>query len=113
MFTRVIRILFKLYATSGFQKGGTAAFVAAADGGPPPNYYLFLNGTPLNVPNSPELILVNVTTNDQGHYWVIASNYYGWASNGAWLAVSPAGPADRWTVRNPLPQPKDLLDLAY
>jgi len=94
-------------------EGATAAFVALADGGPPPSYYWFLNGTPLNVPNSPELLLVNVTTNDQGHYWVIASNYTGWASNGAWLAVSPAGPADRWTVRNPLPQPNDLLDLAY
>jgi len=94
-------------------EGATAAFVAWADGGPPPNYYWFFNGNPLSVPDSPVLTLVNVTTNDQGHYWVIASNYTGWASNGAWLAVAPAGPVDRWTVRNPLPQPNDLIDLCY
>jgi len=43
-------------------EGATAAFVAWADGGPPPNYYWFFNGNPLSVPDSPVLTLVNVTT---------------------------------------------------
>lgn len=94
-------------------EGATATFYAPANGGPSPHYYWFFNGAPISTGDSPELTLVNVTTNDAGFYSVLASNSVGTVSNRASLAVLKAGPLDHWHLRNPLPQPNDLVDLTY
>jgi len=43
----------------------------------------------------------------------VASNFIGSVTNTALLTVSRAGPLDRWALRNPLPQPNDLVDVTY
>ena len=94
-------------------EGATATFSAPAEGGPPPHYYWFFNGSPITAADSSELTIVNVTTNDAGLYSLIVSNSLGSISNGAFLTVVKAGPLDHWHLRNPLPQPNDLIDMIY
>jgi len=94
-------------------EGATINLRADAYGAPPPAYYWFFNGAPLNVPLAAQLSLINVITNDAGIYRVVASNYLASVTNEARLTVSPAGPLDHWTLRNPFPQPNDLHDIAF
>jgi hypothetical protein len=94
-------------------QGSTIVLAVTSIGGPPPTFYWYFNDVPLNVANGPQLALINVNTNDAGNYSLVASNRLGSVTNRASLSVAPAGPLDRWTLRNPLPQPNDLHAITY
>jgi hypothetical protein len=108
-------------------EGADVSLIARAAAGPPANYYLLFNGTNIPVPYtfSPLLFypppppavdfsLLQVATNDAGNYRIVASNLVGMAtSQVATITVTPAGPLDRWTQRNPLPQSQPILSLAH
>lgn len=110
-------------ASQSVVEGTTARFNAYAPAGPPPVYFLELNGTNVAVPftyegccgaNSGGFSLFDTTVADAGHYRIIASNSLGVAtSTVATLTVTPAGPLDRWTQRNPLPQSQPLFAVAH
>jgi hypothetical protein len=103
--------------------GNLARFQAFARGGPPPVYYLQVNGTNVAVPFTYEgccgaesggFSLLDVSTADAGSYVIIASNFLGTiTSPPAQLLVTPAGPLDKWTQRNPLPQSQVIYDVAH
>lgn len=81
-----------------------------ATGGPPPEIYLNLNGAPAAFAGA---MIVGATTNDAGLYQFIASNRLGTAtSRVARVTVERAGPLDRWTERNPLPQVNTIRSIA-
>ena len=103
-------------------EGTTARFSTEASGGPPPAYYLERDGTNVAVPFTyppccPPLggfDLIDATFADAGAYRIIASNSLGSAtSDVVTLTISAAGPLDRWTQRNPLPQSQSILSVAH
>ncbi|MSU35837.1 MAG: hypothetical protein EXS36_12190 [Pedosphaera sp.] len=104
-------------------EGTTARFQAYARSGPPPVYFLQLNGTNVAVPFTYEgccgpgtggFSLFDTTVTDAGRYRMIASNDLGSATSAeVTLSVGPAGPLDRWTQRNPLPQSQSLFAVAH
>ncbi len=104
-------------------EGNTARFTSYARGGPPPEYFLEQNGTNVAVPFTYQgccgqgvggFSLLDTTLSDAGRYRVVASNAFGTAASAAVsLAVMPAGPLDRWSQRNPLPQSQPLLAVAH
>ena len=107
------------YPEQDVVEGGFATFYTHATGGPPPLYFLQQNGTNLPLPyiNYGTIVqfrLLGVTPADQGNYTIVASNVIGMATSGVFrLNVIPAGPLDRWTQRNPLPQSLPLLTVIY
>ena len=104
-------------------EGTTAHFTAYALAGPPPIYFLELNGTNVAVPltyaehggaGTGGFNLLDTTLADAGSYRVIASNFLGTATSAvATLTVTSAGPLDRWTQRNPLPQSQPIFAVAH
>jgi photosystem II stability/assembly factor-like uncharacterized protein len=104
-------------------EGTTARLQGYAPAGPPPLYFLQRDGTNVAVPFTYEdccslggggFSLLDATFDDSGNYRIIASNFLGMAtSTVATLTVTPAGPLDRWTQRNPLPQSQPLLAVAH
>ncbi|MBL9168383.1 MAG: hypothetical protein JNN07_11630 [Verrucomicrobiales bacterium] len=103
-------------------EGAIVRLTARARGGPPPEYFLEQNGTDIAVPFTYDASfndlggfnLFDVTAADAGGYRIIASNSFGSAtSRVATLTVTPSGPLDRWTRRNPLPQSHPLLAVAH
>lgn len=109
-------------------EGGTVLFEAYSQAGPPPAYFLERHGTNVAAPltykphydtnysflgYSAVFSLIDATFADAGNYRIIASNFLGSVtSTVGTLTVSPAGPLDRWTQRNPLPQSHALLAVA-
>lgn len=53
------------------------------------------------------------TLADEGDYTAVASNAVGTAVARVHLTVRRAGPLDKWTVRNPLPQGRDLNGVVW
>jgi photosystem II stability/assembly factor-like uncharacterized protein len=103
-------------------EGAPVIFFANAAAGPPANYFLTFNGTNVPVPFTfsggnaavGAFRLLGVTAQDAGSYNVIASNFLGAVTSAvANLSVLPAGPLDRWTQRNPLPQSLPILSIVY
>ncbi len=101
-------------------EGATARFTAQARGGPLPQHYLEHEGANVPVPYNFEgcctggFNLFDTTLADAGSYRIIASNSLGMAtSTVATLTITLAGPLDRWTQRNPLPQSQPLLAVAH
>jgi hypothetical protein len=104
-------------------EGTTARFSAEAPGGPPPVYYLERDGTNVAVPFTYNSCcynplggfkLLDTTFADAGTYRIIASNSLGRAtSDVVTLTVTRAGPLDRWTQRNPLPQSQSIMSIAH
>ncbi len=100
---------------------GTARFTGQARGGPPPEYFLEHDGAIVPVPythrrccDSGGFSLLEVTLAQSGSYRFIASNYLGVARSApVTLNVTPAGPLDRWTQRNPLPQSLGILAVVH
>ena len=116
--------IFALYPSSlSVVEGTTARFQAYAQGGPLPEYFLEFNGTNIAVPLTYEgccgpatsgFSLLDTTFADAGSYRIIASNFLGMATSiVATLTVTPAGPLDRWTQRNPRPQSQPLFAVAH
>jgi hypothetical protein len=106
-------------------EGTDIHLIGRAIAGPPATYYLLFNGTNVPVPYTylvgyapPHLPasfgLLEVTTNDAGNYQIVASNVVGTAtSHVATVGITPAGPLDHWTQRNPLPQSQPILSLTH
>ena len=104
-------------------EGSKTRFSAYAFAGPVATYYLELNGTNVAVPYTYEgccseslggFSLLDTTFADAGNYRFIASNSLGSITSAiVRLTVLPAGPLDRWTQRNPLPDSHPLLDVVY
>lgn len=103
-------------------EGGTLMLPVLARGGPPPIHTLQHAGTNLdatffysgyNDQNS-GFLLPRITIDHAGTYQVIASNTFGVVTSSvAVVTVEPAGPLDRWTQRNPLPQSLPILALGH
>ncbi|MBL9140021.1 MAG: immunoglobulin domain-containing protein [Verrucomicrobiales bacterium] len=103
-------------------EGASLMLPALAHGGPPPIHTLQHAGTNLdatffysgfNDQNS-GFLLPRITLGDAGTYQVIASNSFGVVTSSvAVVTVEPAGPVDRWTQRNPLPQSLPILALGH
>lgn len=110
-------------ASQSVVEGTTARFQAWALAGPPPVYFLEHNGTNVAVPltytpwggeASGGFSLLDTTIADAGDYRIIATNWLGSAtSTVAALTVTVAGPLDRWTRRNPLPQADPIYAIAH
>ncbi len=101
-------------------EGATVTLGAFAEAGPPATHTLQHNGVNVPVPFSyfgtfgGGFTLLDVSLADAGSYQVIASNAFGMATSiVANLTVDPAGPLDRWTQRNPLPESQPLYGIAY
>lgn len=100
-------------------EGSHVRLDAYALAGPPPTYTLQFNGTNIGVPHNfvnsgGGFSLLDVTAADAGNYRVIASNIFGMATSSvATLTITPAGPLDRWTQRNPLPQSQPMLSVCH
>jgi hypothetical protein len=53
--------------------------------------------------------LTHTTLADRGDYFIVASNIVGMATSAvAQITIQRAGPLDKWTIRNPVPQGRDL-----
>src|SRR5436190_22708348 len=51
---------------------------------------------------------------DGGDYFVVASNSFGVTTSAVFhISIQRAGPLDRWTLRNPIPQGRDLHRVAW
>jgi hypothetical protein len=116
--TAVLRVL-----PATVVEGNRVVFSAQSAGAPPPELSLQINGTNLALPWektylwSPtylqQVSIPEATLNDAGDYTVLASNSIGSVtSQVATLTVTPAGPLDHWSRRNPRPQGYNLLSLA-
>ena len=54
-------------------------------------------------------MLTHTTPADSGNYYIVASNVVGMATSAvAQISIQRAGPLDKWTIRNPVPQGRDL-----
>ena len=100
-------------------EGSTVKIWGKTLAGPPATHTLQLNGTNLAVPFSYDnffagFTLLDVIPADAGQYRVIASNSVGVVTSAvATLTIRPAGPLDRWTQRNPLPQSQSFFSITY
>ena len=99
-------------------EGTTVYLNALALAGPPATHTLQFNGT--NAPlaftraNGGGFALLDVTFADAGDYQIVASNIFGViTSQVATVTVTPAGPLDRWTQRNPRPQSLPLYAVTH
>jgi photosystem II stability/assembly factor-like uncharacterized protein len=91
-------------------EGGTVRLENWIAGGPPPDVYIFRNGTNISLP---DFTIFGATTNDAGEYYYIASNRLGTATSFVGrIEVVKAGPLDRWTEINPLPQVNPIYSIA-
>lgn len=109
---------------SSVVEGSPMTFYAWAEGAPPPELFLRLNGTNLALPWQyvyrpipPYFVagfsLLETTMHDAGQYSLFATNFAGAAvSPVVALTVTPAGPLDHWSRRNPRPQGNNLLSVA-
>ena len=110
-------------ASQSVVEGLTARFLTYARGGPPPDYFLEHDDNYVALPITFEgccgpgtggFSLLDTTFADAGDYRIIASNFLGSATSiVATLTVTPAGPLDQWTQRNPLPQSQPIYSVAH
>jgi photosystem II stability/assembly factor-like uncharacterized protein len=107
---------------SQVREGDTLELPFHARGGPTPHLVLQHANTNLEASLTFEdlrnprraFVLPHVTSQHQGNYQIIASNTFGAVTSAvAWVSVTPTGPIDRWTQRNPLPQSRPLFALAH
>jgi hypothetical protein len=101
-------------------QGSRASFPSyyySIDGSPPENLRVLKDGVDTGWPIdlfSPFFTLRQAALSDAGQYTIVASNPAGAITNPVIsLTVTPGGPLDRWTQRNPLPQNDVLLKVAY
>ncbi len=97
---------------------GTAVVISgSASGGPVPQLKLLHNGqaiyTPNIFPGFGSWYLPAVTLAGAGDYTLVASNSVGVVTTTISLSVQRAGPLDQWTLRNPLPQGRDLHSVVW
>jgi hypothetical protein len=54
-------------------------------------------------------MLTHTTLADSGNYYIVASNVVGMVTSAvAQITIQRAGPLDKWSIRNPVPQGRDL-----
>jgi len=96
-------------------EGSTVELQLDVNGAPPPQLFLYRNGTNTGLSFQGNFFeLPGVTLADSGDYFIVASNIVGMATSAvARLEVQRAGPLDRWNVRSPFPQANDLFAVAY
>lgn len=86
-------------------------------GSPPESYLVLKDGVDTGwSPDylTPFFTLRQAAVSDSGRYTVVASNAVGSVTNFVVnLTVTPGGPLDRWSQRNPLPQNDTLLKVTY
>ena len=91
-------------------EGGTVHLPIHVFGGPKPDTYILKDGTNVLLP---DFTILAARMEDAGWYSFIASNRLGVVTSAlSRVIVTPAGPLDRWTELNPLPQGNELLSIA-
>ncbi|MCC7373492.1 MAG: immunoglobulin domain-containing protein [Verrucomicrobiales bacterium] len=109
-------------STLTVREGGAIEIPALARGGPVPHHTLLRSGT--NLPSvfgfenlrgrQSGFSWRHAALSDSGNYQVIAGNAFGSITSAVCqVVVTPAGPMDRWTQRNPLPQSLPLHGLTH
>jgi hypothetical protein len=94
-------------------EGSAVNFSAAAQGSLPRTLSLYRDGVLIPMAFPIRWVLSSVTPAEAGLYTAVASNAFGIATSAVELVVYRAGPLDRWTLRNPLPQGRDLQAIAW
>ncbi len=95
-------------------EGATIDIFFNASGGPAPQFFLFRNGVDTGARPEFPRFRFEVALADAGNYQIVASNRVGVAVSRLFrIDVQRAGPLDRWTRRNPVPQGDDLFAITY
>ncbi|WP_414663184.1 immunoglobulin domain-containing protein [Horticoccus sp. 23ND18S-11] len=82
--------------------GTDVTFTVTADGNPAPAFQWLKESTPIPGATTSSLVLRNVSSEDSGFYYAVASNVAGWAlSNEIFLAVAVVDSAPAITVQPP------------
>jgi hypothetical protein len=102
-------------------EGSPAEFYAYVSGSPPRQAWLHHGGTavPLYYQYNSGIYhvwawrIAAASMGDAGEYTVVASNAFGVVTSTFQFTVNRAGPLDKWTIRNPLPQGRDLHGVTW